>query len=488
MNPYAKALDGLLIADPVAAFFEFCQAREAVRLRREAGEPAPWSTDPILQRGRFLNVFREDDRSTRALMRFVGPVADDLPRLVQAVFFARWCNRSETLNALSVELLEQPEVLRERLLELPIQPWCNVTAYPVGPIQVGGQTLSRFDAATRGFDELKNQLVEVICAADRQVTKATQAVNSMFGMDNDFPIFMAVMDIAWFRPEVIDPASPVPTGIGAEPYMERLADHLGLTSHQKVAERMIALQPEYWPDAKRALQPIDVEYLTCECRKYFSYQNGTKAFEGKNVFRPGKTPALAFDVGDHLALAEPVKSGVHVLAGGPCSGKTTLLEALAAAGHSTCLETASALLTGAPDHALESMRSDPVAWQRRILEADLEVFSAMTSTQTVFCDTSFIENLIFGERAGLEFGPNTDAWLRRQRYQFVFFCEPLLDYERTAVRQESRAVALEISRQIAVRYEEFGYELIRLPAAPVEDRIALIEKTLKERRGSTPPR
>ena len=75
----------------------------------------------------------------------------------------------------------------------------------------------------------------------RQVTKATQAVNSMFGMDNDFPIFMAVMDIAWFRPEVIDPASPVPTGMGAEPYMERLADHLGLPSHQKVAERMIAI-------------------------------------------------------------------------------------------------------------------------------------------------------------------------------------------------------------------------------------------------------
>jgi hypothetical protein len=50
-NPYATALDGLDIADPVAAFFGFCQEREAIRQRREAdgGELGPWSEDPIFQ-------------------------------------------------------------------------------------------------------------------------------------------------------------------------------------------------------------------------------------------------------------------------------------------------------------------------------------------------------------------------------------------------------------------------------------------------------
>ena len=31
---------------------------------------------------------------------------------------------------------------------------------------------------------------------------------------------------------------------------------------------------------------IDIEYLSCECRKYYSYVNGTKKFEGKNLFTP----------------------------------------------------------------------------------------------------------------------------------------------------------------------------------------------------------
>ena len=49
---------------------------------------------------------------------------------------------------------------------------------------------------------------------------------------------------------------------------------------------MIELQTTYWPTARRKLQPIDIEYISCECRKYYSYVNGTKKFEGKNLFTP----------------------------------------------------------------------------------------------------------------------------------------------------------------------------------------------------------
>ena len=59
---------------------------------------------------------------------------------------------------------------------------------------------------------------------------------------------------------------------------------LNLNSHQEVGNKMIELQNEYWPDAKREFYPIDIEYQSCECRKYFSYVNGTKKFEGKNLF------------------------------------------------------------------------------------------------------------------------------------------------------------------------------------------------------------
>ena len=73
-NPYAKALEGLELKDPVKAFFDFCKERESIRVKRERGDPPPWTSDPVFQRGRFLNVFREDDRGTKALFKFVRQV------------------------------------------------------------------------------------------------------------------------------------------------------------------------------------------------------------------------------------------------------------------------------------------------------------------------------------------------------------------------------------------------------------------------------
>ena len=65
-NKYASSLDGLTIEDPVESFFEFCKERENIRKLRESGSPSPWSEDPVFQKGRFLNVFREDDRGSKA--------------------------------------------------------------------------------------------------------------------------------------------------------------------------------------------------------------------------------------------------------------------------------------------------------------------------------------------------------------------------------------------------------------------------------------
>ena len=283
-NPYATALDGLVLDDPVSAFFDFCRERENIRLVRESGTPAPWTEDPIFQKGRFLNVFREDDRGSKAILHFARNLENDLPTLIHALFFARWCNRQETLDKLSSEIISQPRKLTKKLDTF--DPWCNITAYPVEPVQWEGKKYSRFDAATILFRDIKEALTHAITGAQGNVIEATKSVNALFRMENDFPIFMAVIDLAWFRPDVIDPASHVPTGIGAVAYLNRLQIHFGLDDHRQTCDRMITLQKDNWPEAKRAFQPIDIEYLSCECRKYYSYVNGTKLFKGKNRFQP----------------------------------------------------------------------------------------------------------------------------------------------------------------------------------------------------------
>ena len=284
INPYANALDGLEINNPVTAFFNFCKEREKIRLKRESGTAFPWTDDPIFQKGRFLNVFREDDRGSKAILKFANNLDKDLPRLIHALFFSRWCNRQEILDQLSSSILSKPLKLIDILKTH--DPWCNKTAYPVEPVQWNGEEYNRLDSATKLFEKIKDPLTNTIIEANGDVIKATNLVNNYFQMKNDFPIFMAVIDIAWFRPDIVDPASHVPTGIGAVAFLDRLQKYFGLDNHEQTCDRMIEIQNKYWPEAKRAFQPIDIEYLSCECRKYYSYINGTKLFEGKNIFHP----------------------------------------------------------------------------------------------------------------------------------------------------------------------------------------------------------
>jgi len=281
-NPYAHSLDGLEIEDPVQSFFDYCKKREAVRVKRQSGEAYPWTDDPILQKGRFLNVFREDDKVSKSIIKFAEPAKEDLPLLIQALFFGRWCNRDSTIDKLSLDDLADPEALKEKLLGL--EQWENSTAYPVEDSYWGDKLYNRIDASTNKFFEKKEELVELVLNSSRSVITATENINKQFKMANNFPIFMALIDIAWFREDVIPITTDVPTGIGAEPYLDRLQKFLNLNNHQDVGTKMIELQKKFWPEAKREFYPIDIEYQSCECRKYFSYVNGTKKFEGKNLF------------------------------------------------------------------------------------------------------------------------------------------------------------------------------------------------------------
>lgn len=279
-NKYRTSLDGLVIENPVESFFNYCIERENIRIKRESGEAFPWSEDKIFQKGRFLNVFREDDRVSKSIINFAKPLTDDLPLLIQALFFGRWCNRQETIDKLNHEDLLDAGKLKNKLIQL--EQWENFNAYPVQDVMWNEKTYSRIDTATTLFYEIKDDLTEIVLDSNLDVIQATKNINKRFKMENDFPIFMALIDIAWFREDVIPITSQVPTGIGAQPYLDRLQEYLGLESHQAVATEMISLQKEYWPEAKRTFYPIDIEYQSCECRKYFSYINGTKKFEGKN--------------------------------------------------------------------------------------------------------------------------------------------------------------------------------------------------------------
>lgn len=71
--------------------------REAIRLKKEAGLPQPWTKDVILQAYRFCNVRREDDEITRWIAQNWRTPFATSKSLTAAMVLARLLNNPDTL-------------------------------------------------------------------------------------------------------------------------------------------------------------------------------------------------------------------------------------------------------------------------------------------------------------------------------------------------------------------------------------------------------
>ena len=78
----------------------FMQARHDIYLKRLAGRPGPWTSDPVLRNGRFCNVFRELDTVTIWIRKNIRERYADHPHLWFMLAIARYINWPDTLSEL----------------------------------------------------------------------------------------------------------------------------------------------------------------------------------------------------------------------------------------------------------------------------------------------------------------------------------------------------------------------------------------------------
>lgn len=91
-------LDRIKALGPFERLLHWCRERESIRLKKDGGEPAPWTADPILRAYRFTNVRRMDDRVSRWLLdNWYAPYRDH-PNVLWAVALARFVNLPAVLG------------------------------------------------------------------------------------------------------------------------------------------------------------------------------------------------------------------------------------------------------------------------------------------------------------------------------------------------------------------------------------------------------
>lgn len=84
--------------NPQSELLHWVKERESIRVKKEAGEPKPWTTDPILRDYKFCNVRRNDDRVSKWIHNNWLKPYKGSPDIAFAMCVARILNWPESLK------------------------------------------------------------------------------------------------------------------------------------------------------------------------------------------------------------------------------------------------------------------------------------------------------------------------------------------------------------------------------------------------------
>jgi len=104
--------------DPVKRFFWWIEERHDIFKKKEQGLPRPWTTDKILDKYRFTNPFRENDKTTVWFRENMRQPLHNQEEVFMATVIFRWFNLIETGETLLKHNLHidwDPKLAREEI-------------------------------------------------------------------------------------------------------------------------------------------------------------------------------------------------------------------------------------------------------------------------------------------------------------------------------------------------------------------------------------
>ena len=186
---------------------------------------------------------------------------------------------------------------------------------------------------------------------------------------------------------------------------------------------------------------------------------------------------------DLLSTPFEVQTNWHVITGGPCSGKSTLIDQLANHGFQTVPESArlyieKEMAKGQTNHPI---RANAAALQRNLEDMQLRIEAGLGANDVLFLDGAVPGSLAWFRAYGLD--PNEilpDCFHRR--YASVFILAPLpfrTDDQRV---EEMVAIAGFLDEWHTRDYSTLGYDVVRVPVLPPEERLAFVLERVSEQR------
>lgn len=181
-------------------------------------------------------------------------------------------------------------------------------------------------------------------------------------------------------------------------------------------------------------------------------------------------------------MQQDLKNYKIILTGAPCSGKSSLIEALEKKGYQIIPEVFQLLYAQAFENkSADTFFVDQLALRYRLMHAQIDLESRLDSGRITFLDRSVWDIIFFGEWYNIQMPPDLYSLAAHQRYDYVFFLDllPRQFYQTTQFRGESFELAQKMHHFFLEKYRKTGLSILQVPFDTIENRADYILRFLK---------
>ena len=168
-----------------------------------------------------------------------------------------------------------------------------------------------------------------------------------------------------------------------------------------------------------------------------------------------------------------------VLTGGPCTGKTTLLEELGKRGFQIVPEVPRLVMKEEQSKGGSILPwIDLPGFEKIVFERQVEFESKLNDRPEAFLDRGIPDILSYHKVNSLAPPEELIRSAERNKYDGVFLLDKLPFFENDPERKEDPEMAEKIHQTIRETYGELGYDVIDVPPLSIEERAKFIIEKL----------
>ena len=268
----------------------FIQERIHIWEKKASGERLPYTTNDILTRYRFCNIFREFDRQTIEFHTFLNPLRDDFPLWLLNMFYCRLVARTETIRhvgLLSYNKKENDDVY-EKLMSSPRPRFGTPYVFPVSTIQKSA-TPTRELFLTQYVPSVMQKIAhEIERWKEISVYDGVASILPIFGFNLSFLWTEVLIDVAYQFPHRISLFKRFPIGPGSLPTLKKLdpGERDASIFVQKLGAMRMPVDVTY-TGKRLVLSAENWEGIGCEFRKF---RNLTQGKGRRRLYKMFKSP------------------------------------------------------------------------------------------------------------------------------------------------------------------------------------------------------